>query len=73
VKNRFQNSPFKCNLQRYSAGRLNPTDIQRLTEEEAASTSDMFVVLSDVWLDKESTFTRLRAVFEVGLCTLESS
>ena len=24
----------------------------------------MFVVLSDVWLDRESTFARLRAVFE---------
>jgi DNA polymerase epsilon subunit 2 len=48
----------------FGAGRLRPSDIQRLTEEEAASTSDMFVVMSDVWLDKESTFTRLRAVFE---------
>jgi DNA polymerase epsilon subunit 2 len=35
-----------------------------MVDEEAASTSDMFVVLSDVWLDRESTFTRLRTVFE---------
>ena len=35
-----------------------------MVEEEAASTSDMFVVLSDVWLDRESTFARLRTVFE---------
>jgi DNA polymerase epsilon subunit 2 len=46
------------------AGRLRPKDIERMVEEEAASTSDMFVVLSDVWLDRESTFTRLRTVFE---------
>ena len=48
----------------FGAGRLRPLDIERLTDEEAASTSDMFVVLSDVWLDKETTFVRLRAVFE---------
>lgn len=36
----------------FGAGRLRPSDVQRLTQEEAASTSDMFVVLSDVWLDK---------------------
>ena len=46
------------------AGRLRPKDIERMVEEEAASTSDMFVVLSDVWLDRDSTFTRLRTVFE---------
>ena len=46
------------------AGRLRPKDIERMVDEEAASTSDMFVVLSDVWLDRESTFTRLRTVFE---------
>ena len=46
------------------AGRLRPKDIERMVEEEAASTSDMFVVLSDVWLDRESTFARLRTVFE---------
>ena len=48
----------------FGAGRLRPADLANLTASEAESTSDMFVVLSDVWLDRDATFARLRAVFE---------
>ena len=47
----------------FGAGRLRPTDIARLLKSEATSTEDMFVVMSDVWLDRAARW-RLRAVFE---------
>lgn len=55
----------------FGAGRLSPSDVSRLTEDEAAASEDMFVVLADVWLDKEATFKRLRTVFE-GFDSLET-
>ena len=48
----------------FGAGRLSPASVRDLERAEAASTSDMFVILSDPWLDREATFARLRAVFE---------
>jgi hypothetical protein len=33
VKNRFQNLPFKCNLQRYTSGRGVPKLPRRLTQD----------------------------------------
>lgn len=56
------NASAHCDF--FGAGRLRPTDIARLVESEAASTSDMFVVISDVWLDKSNTLQRLRTIFE---------
>jgi ornithine carbamoyltransferase len=43
VKNRFQSSPFKCNLQRYNAVYLGPSDIGLGGREE---TRDIARVLS---------------------------
>ena len=56
----------------FGAGRLRPADIARLLKSEATSTSDMFVVMSDVWLDRAATFRRLRAVFE-GFDSLDTA
>ena len=56
----------------FGAGRLRPTDIARLLKSEATSTEDMFVVMSDVWLDRAATFRRLRAVFE-GFDSLDAA
>ncbi len=56
----------------FGAGRLRPADIARLLKSEATSTSDMFVVMSDVWLDRAATFRRLRAVFE-GFDSLDAA
>ena len=56
----------------FGAGRLTPSDTQRLLQQEAASTSDMFVVMSDVFLDRAATMRRLRAVFE-GFDSLETA
>ena len=56
----------------FGAGRLTPSDVHRLSLSEKASTSDMFVVLSDVWLDRAATLRRLRAIFE-GFDSLETA
>jgi hypothetical protein len=39
-------------------------DFAQLEDQEHAAESDMFVVLSDVWLDLPATFIKLRNVFE---------
>ena len=56
------NASAHCDF--FGAGRLRPADVKRLVESEAVSTSDMFVVVSDVWLDKPTTLSRLKMIFE---------
>ena len=42
----------------------------QLEEQERAAEADMFVILSDVWLDIPDTFSRLRSVFH-GFSSVE--
>ena len=56
------NASAHCDF--FGAGRLRPADVKRLVESEAVSTSDMFVLVSDVWLDKPTTLSRLKMIFE---------
>ena len=64
AESREESSVAAAHRDFFGAGRLRPADIPRLLKSEAASTSDMFVVMSDVFLDRAATLRRLKLVFE---------
>ncbi|ERN11104.1 hypothetical protein AMTR_s00024p00151000 [Amborella trichopoda] len=48
----------------FGAGYLTPEETARLVELEKKAVNDMFVILSDVWLDNEETMEKLAAVLD---------
>jgi hypothetical protein len=65
VKNRFQSLPFKCNLQRYTAGR-KVHHFFAMQKEKAAAVKEAGGALA-------AAAAGMPLGYAVGLCTLESS
>ncbi|KAL6583692.1 hypothetical protein OROMI_002981 [Orobanche minor] len=49
----------------YGGGSLTKEETLRLAELERGSVNDMFVILSDVWLDNEETMEKLETILNV--------
>ena len=64
AESREESSVAAAHRDFFGAGRLRPADIPRLLKSEADAKSDMFVVMSDVFLDRAATLRRLKVVFE---------
>ncbi|KAJ3669482.1 hypothetical protein LUZ60_011432 [Juncus effusus] len=48
----------------FGAGTISPEETVRLSELEERAVNDMFVILSDVWLDNEETMEKLEVVLD---------
>eukprot|EP00959_Pyramimonas_sp_CCMP1952_P431850 9044209-Pyramimonas_sp.AAC.1 len=64
----FSSNMYACraatgNENFFGGANIRMEDFVQLEEQERATEADMFVILSDVWLDIPNTFTRLRNVF----------
>uniref|UniRef100_A0A7S0MZV0 DNA polymerase epsilon subunit n=1 Tax=Pyramimonas obovata TaxID=1411642 RepID=A0A7S0MZV0_9CHLO len=54
----------------FGGANIRIEDFAQLEDQERTAEADMFVILSDVWLDIPNTFTRLRSVFH-GFSSVE--
>ncbi|CAO2832352.1 unnamed protein product [Amaranthus hypochondriacus] len=64
IENREETLSFVSGLDFFGCGAFTFEETKKLADMERKAVNDMFVVLSDLWLDDEETMGKLKEVFE---------
>ncbi|CAN6475941.1 unnamed protein product [Victoria cruziana] len=64
LEDRSTSLSLLAGLDFFGSGSISPEENIKLAEQEKNAVNDMFVVLSDVWLDSNETLEKLAAVFD---------
>ncbi|KAL2921465.1 DNA polymerase epsilon subunit B [Bienertia sinuspersici] len=64
VENREESLSFISGLDFFGCGSFSSEETRKLADLERKAVNDMFVVLSDVWLDDDDTMEKLKEVLE---------
>uniref|UniRef100_A0A803KSP8 DNA polymerase epsilon subunit n=1 Tax=Chenopodium quinoa TaxID=63459 RepID=A0A803KSP8_CHEQI len=64
IENREESLAFISGLDFFGCGTFTSEETRKLADMERKAVNDMFVVLSDIWLDDEETMVKLKEVLE---------
>ncbi|KAG9130326.1 hypothetical protein Leryth_004313 [Lithospermum erythrorhizon] len=64
LEDRNKSLAFCAGLDLFGSGAQTKDEILRLSEDESRAVNEMFVILSDVWLDDEKTMRNLEVVLD---------